>query len=103
MQWSSASNTGFSSSDVDPWMSVNPNYTTVNAEVQMFDPSSTFNCWSSLLRLRKSYGDIFIYDDFAMVDGTSEGIFVYKRMFDHQQVLVLCNWADKVVVWHPGG
>ncbi|OXV05650.1 hypothetical protein Egran_06582 [Elaphomyces granulatus] len=101
MQWSSASNAGFTSPDVDPWMSVNPNYTTVNAEVQMFDPSSTFNYWSSLLRLRKRYGDIFIYGDFTMVDSASEEIFAYKRMFDHQQVLVLCNWTDKAVVWHP--
>lgn len=101
MQWSPASNAGFTSPHVDPWMSVNPNYTTINAEVQMFDPSSTFNYWSSVLRLRKRHIDIFIYGDFTMVDGASEEIFAYIRKFDNQQVLVLCNWTDKAVVWHP--
>lgn len=82
-------------------MSVNPNYTEINAEVQVSDPSSIFNYWRSVLNLRKKYLDIFVYGDFVMLDRRSEDVFAYTRQFEDQQALVLCNWTDRTIMWEP--
>ncbi|KAL2219255.1 alpha-amylase [Thermoascus aurantiacus ATCC 26904] len=101
MQWSSAPNAGFTSPNVKPWMSVNPNHVTVNAEAELADPDSTFNYWASVLDLRKEYLDIFVYGDFVMLDRYSEDIFAYTRQYEDQQALVLCNWTEKPLEWDP--
>jgi oligo-1,6-glucosidase len=36
-----------------PWLKVNPNYQTINAEAQEKDPNSTLNYFRKLVKLRK--------------------------------------------------
>ena len=52
MQWSVASNAGFSSAQ--PWFAVNPNYTQINVEQEERDPDSILNFYRRCLALRKS-------------------------------------------------
>lgn len=40
MQWSTEKNAGFS--DAEPWITVNDNYKTINAEASVKDPKSVF-------------------------------------------------------------
>ncbi|KAL1968129.1 hypothetical protein VTN77DRAFT_2260 [Rasamsonia byssochlamydoides] len=101
VQWSAAPNAGFTAPDVKPWMSVNPNHTTINAEAQISDPNSPYSYWRSVLSLRKKYLDIFVYGDFVLLDRHSEEVFAYTRQYEDQQALVLCNWTDRAVVWDP--
>jgi glycosidase len=101
VQWSSAPNAGFTSPNVKPWMSVNPNHKTINAEAQVSDPSSPYSYWRAVLNIRKKYMDIFVYGDFVMLDRYSEEVWAYTRQYDDQQALVLCNWTDKTVMWDP--
>lgn len=68
MQWDINPNAGFTSSHSSPWMSVNPNFTTVNAESQIDDLSSPFSYWKTFLAVRKKYRDILVYGDFKMVE-----------------------------------
>lgn len=80
-------------------MSVNPNYTQINAESQVSDPTSVYNYWRSVLGLRKKYLDIFVYGDFVLVDRDNEHLFAYTRQFENQKALVVCNFTDRAVEW----
>lgn len=51
MQWDSNVNAGFS--EAKPWLSVNPNYTEINAEKAVGDPDSVFKYYKKLINLRK--------------------------------------------------
>ncbi|KAJ9294894.1 CAZyme family GH13 [Paecilomyces variotii] len=101
VQWSSAPNAGFTGPNVKPWMSVNPNYITVNAEAEVADPTSVFNYWASVLKLRKKYLDIFVYGNFCSIDRDSEEVFAYTRQYADQKALVVCNFTDSSLQWDP--
>lgn len=80
-------------------MSVNPDYSRINAEAQVNDPNSTYTFWGSVLGLRKKYLDIFVYGKFQMVDRDSQEIFAYSRQYENQKALVVCNWTDRMLEW----
>ena len=50
MQWGAGPNAGFTSGD--PWLSVNPNYTWLNAAAQIEAVHSVFAHYQALIRLR---------------------------------------------------
>lgn len=100
VQWTNAPNAGFTSPNVKPWMSVNPNYARgINAEAQVNDPNSTYSYWASVLGLRKKYVDIFVYGNYELVDRDSQEIFAYTRQYEDQKALVLANWTDGTLEW----
>lgn len=51
VQWDSSPNAGFTAGT--PWLAVNPNYRTVNAEAERADPASVFHYHRRLIRLRR--------------------------------------------------
>ena len=53
MQWNKGKNAGFSNQT--PWIMVNPNYQTINAEAEMKDTNSIFHTYQKLIQLRKEY------------------------------------------------
>lgn len=99
VQWSDAPNAGFTSPDVKPWMSVNPDYVKVNAAAEVKDPNSTYHYWAAVLGLRKKYLDIFVYGDWVLVDRPSQDVFAYTRQYENQKALVMCNWTEKNLNW----
>lgn len=58
-----------------------------------------FEYWASILKLRKSYIDIFVYGSFKLVDDGSQEIFAYLRSFEHETVIVVCNFKKESVKW----
>lgn len=100
MQWSAAPNGGFTGANVKPWMSVNPEYTHVNAEDQVKDPQSLYHYWNSVLKLRKKYLDIFVYGNYELVDRDSQEVYAYTRAYDTSKALVLANWTDHDLSWN---
>ncbi|EKD15443.1 uncharacterized protein L3040_001816 [Drepanopeziza brunnea f. sp. 'multigermtubi'] len=108
MQWSSAPHAGFTLPSSTPWQLENPSYVDINAESQLHVPGSVFSYWASLLALRKSHRDVFIYGDFALLgEGAGEGhedVFAYLRRYGDEKVAVVCNFKDVVVEWKmPAG
>ncbi len=89
MQWTPGIEAGFTSGD--PWLSVNPNHVTINAESQVNDPSSIFTYYKHLIALRHEMpiiqkGDIqSLYED-------DPHIFGYKRCLKDDELIVLCNF-----------
>ena len=48
MQWNEGKNAGFC--DLTPWIMVNPNYQTINAEAEMTDANSIFHTYQKLIQ-----------------------------------------------------
>ena len=104
VQWSSAPNGGFCPPDVKPWMRVNDDYSTRNAEVQTTaaydDDLSVFQFWQRGLANRKTHADVFVYGDFKEVDDGASGVFAYLKSGSKSGTwLVVLNFTDKAVDW----
>ncbi|PLN83275.1 alpha-amylase [Aspergillus taichungensis] len=99
VQWSAAPNGGFTSPTVKPWMSVNPNYTRINADAAVKDPHSTYHFWAAVLGLRKKYLDVFVYGNYQLVDAESEDVFAYSRQYEGQKAVVVANWTEGTLRW----
>ena len=89
MQWSGAENAGFTTGT--PWLKVNPNYQTINADNQLSNPDSVFSYYQRLIRLRKGY-PVFREGTFRLVLADHEDIFAYTRTTATAQLLVVCNF-----------
>ncbi len=89
MQWSGAENAGFTTGT--PWLKVNPNYKTINADNQLSDPDSVFSYYQRLIRLRKGH-PVFREGAFRLVLADHEDIFAYTRTTATAQLLVVCNF-----------
>ena len=90
MQWTAGENAGFTTGT--PWMSVNPNHTTINAESQVGDPDSVFSFYQKLIRLRKTY-PVIVHGDFTLLMPEDRQVFAYTRQYEGKTLLVACNFS----------
>ena len=90
MQWTAGENAGFTTGT--PWMSVNPNHTTINAESQVGDPDSVFGFYQKLIRLRKTY-PVIVHGDFTLLMPEDRQVFAYTRQYEGKTLLVACNFS----------
>lgn len=95
MQWNDSLNGGFTTGT--PWIAVNPNYKTINAEEQIHRPDSVFNYYKKLIRLRHE-NKIIVYGDYELILPESKEIFAYKRIYKDERLIVFCNYSDKTIV-----
>ena len=91
MQWDDTENAGFTAGT--PWISVNPNYTEINAKKQTADPDSVFHYYKKLISLRKQY-PVIVYGAYELLLKDSEELFVYTRTLEHQKLLVVCSFSE---------
>lgn len=91
MQWDNSENAGFSTGTA--WLSVNPNYKTINAETALDDENSIFYYYQKLISLRKEY-KIFVDGDFTLLEPEHEKLFIYSRKLNNNEMLVICNFGD---------
>ena len=96
MQWTSGPQAGFTTGT--PWLPVNENYKTVNAEAALADPDSTFHYYRKLIALRKEY-DIFRDGWFKLLDAENEKVFAYTRDMEGKHMLVVCNFTAEPQDW----
>lgn len=92
MQWNNEPNAGFTTGV--PWIMVNPNYTEINAEEQMYRSGSVFQYYKKLIELRKEM-DIITYGDFELLLPEHSDLFVYARNFQNKKLLVVCNFSNE--------
>lgn len=91
MQWDDSKNAGFTTGT--PWLKVNSNYPEVNAKAQVNDPDSVFSYYQKLIRLRHE-NEIIVYGDYELLEAESEETFIYKRNYENEHLMVLCNFTD---------
>ena len=94
MQWNKEKNAGFS--EHIPWIMMNPNYQTINAEAEMKDTNSIFHTYQKLIQLRKEY-EIITLGKYELIMKDDENIYVYKRLYQDEELYVYCNFTDKEV------
>lgn len=97
MQWTSSPNGGFTTGE--PWISVNPNTASINAEGQVDDPDSIFAYYQSLIRLRKEY-EVFAQGDFTPLTPEHPSVLAYQRQWKNTTLLCINNFYRKECVWN---
>ena len=90
MQWTAGENAGFTTGT--PWLSVNPNHTTINAEAALADDHSVFYHYQKLIALRKTH-DVFRDGEFTLLCPEDENVFAYTRDTEEEHLLVVCNFT----------
>lgn len=108
VQWDDSPNAGFCEDGIKPWMRVNDDYQTINAEQQIKhqspDELSVWQFWQRGLQHRKEHADVFIYGDFEPVEVDSESIFAYVRTgTTGGKWLVVLNFSGNACTWTMPG
>ncbi|KAI7257372.1 glycoside hydrolase [Hortaea werneckii] len=103
VQWSAGPNAGFCAEGVEPWMIVNKDYQTVNAEAQRNfqgeDQLSVLQFWKRGLQNRKDNKDVFVYGDYELLDDSTYEVFAYKRKTATRAFVTVLNFSGKEVQW----
>jgi glucan 1,6-alpha-glucosidase len=94
MQWTAGENGGFTTGK--PWLRVNPNHTTINAEAALADPDSVFYYYQKLIALRKTY-PVFRDGTFTLLCPEDPAVFAYLRQTAEEELLVVCNFTGAEV------
>ncbi len=90
-QWDNSANAGFSTGN--PWLKVNPNYTTVNVAAQETDPNSPLNYFRNLVKLRKQE-KVLVYGKYTLLDKDNSAVYAYTREMDGKKLLILLNFTS---------
>lgn len=91
MQWDSSNFAGFSTTK--PWLSVNPNYKTINVAAQENDANSCLNYFRKMVQLRKNTPAL-IYGAYKILDKDNPNIYAYTRTLNGNSFLVLLNFKS---------
>lgn len=91
-QWDATQNAGFTTGT--PWLKVNPNYKTVNAEAEEKNPNSVLNYFRKLVQLRKKELTL-VYGKYTLLDKENPNVYAYTRELDGKKLLVLLNFTNK--------
>jgi oligo-1,6-glucosidase len=90
MQWTAGANAGFTSGR--PWLKLNPNYPTINAEQAQADPDSVFQYYRRLIALRHAH-PIVVYGRYDLLLADHPQIDAYTRTLGAERLLVICNFS----------
>ena len=96
VQWTAGKNGGFTTGE--PWIQVNQNCQRINAEAELSEKDSIFHYYQKLIALRKEY-DIIGYGDFKPLDVHHPSVFAYRRRWQKEKLLVICNFYGKEILW----
>ncbi|MEO0544132.1 MAG: alpha-glucosidase [Pseudomonadota bacterium] len=94
VQWTDEQWAGFS--EVEPWMALNPNYTSINARSDKEDANGVFVWYRALVALKKS-SPIIRDGSFELLLPEHPSIFAYIRALNDTRLLVIGSYADHEV------
>ena len=80
--WNDGENAGFSKHT--PWLKVIDNYTEINAESQINDPTSVLEFYKSMIKFRQTseYSDCLIYGTIEEIKVQDDDVIAYRRQLD---------------------
>ena len=104
VQWDSRPNAGFCDEGGEPWMRVNDDFQTVNAERQTkaggVGEVSVWQFWQRCLRRRKEFKDVFVYGRFELLEsGDAESVVAYCMSSSEAVFVVVLNFSGNEVEW----
>ncbi|MBX9732536.1 MAG: alpha-glucosidase [Chitinophagaceae bacterium] len=89
-QWDSTVNAGFTSGK--PWLSINPNYKTINKAIQDKDPNSVLSYFRKIVTIRKS-NPILVHGKYTLLDKENPTVYAYTREWEGKKWLILLNFS----------
>jgi alpha-glucosidase len=100
MQWSDAENAGFTTGN--PWLGMNPNYTTINVDDQLKDPDSILHFYKKMIEMKKAH-EVFTYGRYDLVLEDHDQIYAYTRTLGDKQAIVISNLSGEPASFEFGG
>lgn len=95
-QWDASPNAGFTTGK--PWISVNPNYKTVNVVAQEKNALSELTYFKKIVALRKSM-PVLVYGNYKVFDIENPEVYCYTRTDGKDKLLVLLNFSTKAFTY----
>lgn len=94
-QWDGGTNAGFSQGI--PWLKVNPEYRSLNLELQIEDEDSVFHYYKKLIALRKSreHKEILVFGDFEPAYTDLKRVMAYYRSSKAEKILIIGNFKPE--------
>jgi len=92
MQWTAEPHGGFTKGR--SWLAVNPNYTEINAAMQLDDPDSVFHYHRRLIALRRQTPAL-VQGAYLDIDPEHEQVFAYTRTLLDKKYLVVLNFGTR--------
>ena len=98
MQWNSEENAGFTKGR--PWLRVDPDYKSVNVELQQQDPASILNFYKKLIAFRQNEPSLMVGDYTAVF--ADDQILAYTRhLGNDSKFLILLNLTSEGCEFKP--
>lgn len=97
MQWDDSKHSGFTTGE--PWIELNPNYTSINVKEAMTDKDSVFHYYKKLLAMRKKH-PIMAYGKYQLILEEHEQIYAYTKVLEDEKWLIILNFTDQEVCFH---
>lgn len=94
MQWTAGRNAGFSSGQ--PWLPVNKNYVTVNAESEDKDSGSVLNWYRNLIEFRSKHEEL-LSGTYAELLPKDQKIFAFERAIGDKKLVTAVNFSTSEV------
>lgn len=91
MQWNAGKNAGFTSGT--PWLKLNPNYTSVNAESDLADPDGIIAFFKRMNAFKKS-SDILKEGKFREIFA-GRTVYAFRRELDGESLVAVCSFSTK--------
>ena len=97
MQWNDEPNAGFSPDpNVITWLKISNTHKKINVARELRDPSSLFNCYKRLLKIRKE--NIELQEgkfEFINLKNLKKQCLAYRRIYDNQEIFIYLNFSEK--------
>lgn len=92
MQWTAGANADFTTGI--PWIEVNANHSTINAEASISDEHSIWNHYRKLIDLRKQH-PIIVHGRFQSFLDNHPDVYIYTRTLENQKLVVIANFSAR--------
>ncbi len=90
-QWDATAHAGFSTGT--PWISVNPDYDSVNAAAEEKDSNSVLHYFRKAVQLRRD-NLVLVYGKYTLLDKDNPAVYAYTREGDGKKMLILLNFKN---------
>lgn len=94
MQWNDGENAGFTKGT--PWLKLNDNYLSINAEQALNDQNSIFWFYQQLIDIRKKH-PIVTEGTFNLIERDHPSVFAYMRTWEDQTLLVISHFGEESI------
>ncbi len=88
MQWDGSKYGGFLQKT---WLPVNQIKIRLNVDIEFNNQDSVYHYYKKILKLRKRH-DIIVYGTYILLEEMHEQLYVYKRQWEDEELLVICNF-----------